>query len=205
MVVLVTAFDPFGGEEINASWEALKLLSEEIAGHQIIKKQLPTVFRKSFYLLNKYIDELKPDVVISLGQAAGRKGISVERVAINIDDARIPDNEGNHPIDEKIVEGATEAYLSTLPIKAMVADMNKMGIEATISNTAGTFVCNHIMYLILHYANIKAFKYIGGFIHIPCIKEQSSHNPQHPFMELQEIVRGLEIAIETTCSYKQNI
>ncbi len=199
MLVLVTAFDAFGGEKINASWEALKLLSEEIGGSIVIKKQLPTVFKRSFEDLRAHIEANKPDIVLSLGQAAGRSGISIERVAINIDDARIPDNDGNQPIDEPIVDNGPSAFFSTLPIKAMAAEIHKLGIEASISNTAGTFVCNHIMYLLLHHTNSQELRYRGGFIHIPCIKEQVEEKPQLPYMELQDIVKGLEAAIEAAC------
>ena len=200
MVVLVTAFDAFGGEETNASWEALHLLSDNIAGNQVIKKQLPTVFGKSFDLLSKYIDEFDPDIIICLGQAAGRRGITVERIGINIDDARIPDNEGNQPIDKSIIEDARQAaYFSTLPIKAMVEEMNIGSIEATVSNTAGTFVCNHILFRTLHYAVVNNLKYRAGFIHVPCTREQAKEKSDMPYMELMDIVKGLEAAIEWAC------
>lgn len=200
MVVLVTAFDAFGGEALNASWEALKQLPEEIQGNIIVKRQLPTVFHRSFSELKAHIEEHKPDIVLSLGQAAGRRGISIERVAINVDDARIPDNDGQQPIDETIVDNGPSAYFSTLPIKAMSAEINTLGIEASISNTAGTFVCNHIMFSLLHYACVQELDYRGGFIHIPCIKEQVEDKPQLPYMDLTDVVKGLEAAIRAACT-----
>lgn len=203
MKVLVTAFDPFGGEELNASWEVLKQLPEEIGGCRIIKRQLPTIFRKSFEALKESIDSYNPEIVICLGQAAGRRGITVERVAINIDDARIPDNAGNMPIDSSIEKNGEAAYFSTLPIKAMVEEMKKRGIEASVSNTAGTFVCNHLMYLLLYHAKGNK-KYRGGFIHIPCIEEQGRAQ-ELPFMELNKIVEGLTVAIEVAGKISRDI
>ena len=206
MVVLVTAFDAFGGEVTNASWEALERLPDNIAGNQIIKKQLPTVFGKSFDVLTKYIEEFNPALIICLGQAAGRRGITVERVGINIDDARMPDNEGNQPIDKCIREEAKQAaYFSTLPIKAMVEKISRRGIEASVSNTAGTFVCNHILFNALHYAVVNKLHYRAGFIHVPSTKEQAEGKPDMPYMELMDIVKGLEAAIEVACQRKEDI
>ncbi|HOK63327.1 MAG TPA: pyroglutamyl-peptidase I, partial [Soehngenia sp.] len=150
MKVLVTGFDPFGGEKVNPAFEAVKRLDDKIAGAQVIKVEIPTVFRKSIEILDKKIDEEKPDVVICVGQAGGRFDMTVERVAINISDASIEDNEGNMPIDEKIFEDGENAYFSSLPIKAIVSNMRNEKIPASVSNTAGTYVCNHIMYGLLY-------------------------------------------------------
>lgn len=141
MKILITGFDPFGGESINPALEAVKKLPDTILGQEIIKIEIPTVFRKSLEKIEENIQKHNPDVVISVGQAGGRFGVTPERVAINIDDARIKDNEGNQPIDISIYEDGENAYFSNLPIKAMVKEMNDNGIPASVSNTAGTFVC----------------------------------------------------------------
>ena len=153
MKVLITGFDPFGGEKINPAWEAVNALPNEVDGVEVIKVQIPTVFKKSAQKLFEAIESVKPDAVICVGQAGGRFDFNVERVAINVDDARIPDNEGKQPIDVKIFEDGENAYFATLPIKAMVEEAKKAGVPASVSNTAGTFVCNHIMYSLLYYIN----------------------------------------------------
>mgnify|MGYP003106012216 FL=1 len=142
MKVLITGFDPFGGENINPALEAVKKLPDIIEGAEIIKLEIPTVFRKSLEKIEENLIKHKPDIVLSIGQAGGRFGITPERVAINIDDARIEDNEKNQPIDIEIFEDGKNAYFTNLPIKAMVKEMHAAGIPASVSNTAGTFVCN---------------------------------------------------------------
>lgn len=201
MKVLVTAFDAFGGEQINPSSEALKLVKEEFDSAVIIKKILPTTFDLSFDILKTEIDRYKPDMLISIGQAGGRSKVSIERIAINIDDARIKDNSGNQPIDKTIVSHAPAAYFSTLPIKAIAKNINDQHIACEVSNTAGTFVCNHIMYQALHYSNQNQHSFKSGFIHIPFIKEQIQENSQVPFMALEDIVTAIEIAIKTSIDY----
>ena len=145
MKIIVTGFDPFGGEKINPSIECVKALPE-IEGVELIRLELPTVFKESAKRLNEVINEVKPDAVLSVGQAGGRPGITMERIAINVDDARIPDNISQQPIDETIQTEGAAAYFSTLPIKRIVKAIREAGISAEVSNTAGTFVCNHIMY-----------------------------------------------------------
>ncbi len=200
MKVLVTGFEPFGKETINPSLEVIKKLDDEIMDSQIIKLKLPTVFGKSIDILENALEKEKPDIVLCIGQAGGRDKITIERVAINISDARIPDNEGNEPIDEVIFEDGDTAYFSNLPIKKMVEEMKTNNVPAAISNTAGTYVCNHIMYGLLYnidkkYPNIK-----GGFIHIPYIPEQVIEKANAPSMSLDNIVKGISIAIETAIS-----
>ncbi|NMB08491.1 MAG: pyroglutamyl-peptidase I [Tissierellia bacterium] len=199
MKILVTGFEPFGEEVINPSLEAIKKLDNEIMGAEIIKLKLPTVFGKSIDILENALEKEKPDVVISIGQAGGRDKITVERVAINISDARIPDNKGNKPIDEIIFEDGENAYFSNLPIKKIVEEMKKENIPAAISNTAGTYVCNHIMYGLLYNIDKKYPKMKGGFIHIPYIPEQVIEK-NAPSMSLENIVKGINIAIETILS-----
>jgi pyroglutamyl-peptidase len=196
MKLLITGFDPFGNEKINPAWEAVKLLPSQIGNVEVKKLQIPTVFNKSIDVLLEGIKEHKPDVVLCIGQAGGRFDISIERVAINLDDARIKDNEGNQPIDEKIYLDGESAYFTTLPIKAMVEEIKKVKIPSSISNTAGTFVCNHIMYGLLYHINKFSLAKKGGFIHVPFITEQVIDKKNVPYMELETIAKGLEAAIK---------
>lgn len=201
MRVLVTGFDPFGGEEINPSWEVVKSLPEEIAGAKVKSIQLPTVFEKSAEVLYKEIEEFLPDVVVCVGQAGGRVGITPERVAINIDDARIADNDGGQPLDRVIREDGQVAYFSSLPIKAIVENIKKLGIKAEVSNTAGTFVCNHIMYQALYYAEKNNPNLKAGFVHIPFLPEQVK-DKDLPSMEFNDMRKGIISCIETIVEYK---
>ena len=197
MKIIVTGFDPFGGEKINPSIECVKALPE-IEGVELIRLELPTVFKESAKRLNEVINDVKPDAVLSVGQAGGRPGITMERIAINVDDARIPDNISQQPIDEAIQLDGEAAYFTTLPIKRIVKAIREAGISAEVSNSAGTFVCNHIMYQAL-FAATKADKpFKAGFIHIPFIPEQTTDKPSLP---LEESTKALQIAIETIRDY----
>ena len=193
----MTGFDPFGGETINPSIECVKALPE-IEGVELIRLELPTVFKESAKRLNEVINDVKPDAVLSVGQAGGRPGITMERIAINVDDARIPDNISQQPIDEEIQVEGEAAYFSTLPIKRIVKAIREAGISAEVSNSAGTFVCNHIMYQAL-FAATKADKpFKAGFMHIPFIPEQTTDKPSLP---LEESTKAVQIAIETIRDY----
>lgn len=196
MKLLLTAFDPFGGSPINPALEAVKLVSDTVAGVEIVKLEVPTVFRKSIDTVAAAIEKEKPNAVLCIGQAGGRYDLTPERVAINMDDARIQDNEGNQPIDTVIFEDGAPAYFATLPIKAMTAKIREAGLPASVSNTAGTFVCNHLMYGVLytlarHYPGVK-----GGFMHVPFVPSQTVNRPTPaPSMCVQDIARGIEAAI----------
>jgi pyroglutamyl-peptidase len=204
--ILITGFDPFGGEPVNPALEAVKLLhGREIAGYEVVTREIPTVFGMAITSLQKWIDELNPEMVICVGQAGGRATITPERVAINVDDARIPDNENNQPIDAEIVSGGPSAYFSKLPVKAMVKKMTEHGIPASVSNTAGTFVCNHIFYGLMNYIDKSGKDIRGGFIHIPFIPEQIVRNPGQPSMSLELIVKGLELSIEAAVLNEKDI
>ena len=197
MKIIVTGFDPFGGEKINPSIECVKALPE-IEGVELIRLELPTVFKESAKRLNEVINDVKPDAVLSVGQAGGRAGITMERIAINVDDARIPDNISQQPIDEAIQLDGEAAYFTTLPIKRIVKAIREAGISAEVSNSAGTFVCNHIMYQAL-FAATKADKpFKAGFMHIPFIPEQTTDKPSLP---LEESTKAVQIAIETIRDY----
>jgi len=194
MKILITAFEPFGGEKVNPALEAMKLLPDKIGEAQILKLELPTVFKKSIEKVWQHIDEYEPDIVISLGQAGGRACISIERVAINIDDTTMADNEGNMPVDQPIFKDGENAYFSNLPIKNMVEDIKKAGIPAKVSNTAGTYVCNHVMYGVLYKIHKEKLNIKAGFIHVPFIPEQVVDKPEKASMSLENIVKAVEIA-----------
>lgn len=201
--ILLTGFTPFAGAVLNPSWLAASALDgETIAGHSVISAQLPTAFEASLKELGRLLRLHKPDLVICLGQAGGRGAILLERVALNICDAGIADNAGCQPIDVPVVSNGPVAYFSTLPIKAILQALNDAGIAAEVSQTAGTFVCNHVFYSLMHrLANqSRGCQVRGGFIHIPFVPEQGS-----PSMSLEQMVRGLRVAISTTLGIKTGI
>lgn len=205
MKVLITGFDPFGGENVNPAYEAVKALEDCIMGAEIVIKEIPTVFYKSIEVLEEAIINEKPNIVICIGQAGGRFDISLERVAININDARIKDNEGNQPIDTNIFEDGKNAYFSTLPIKSMAMRIREGGIPASVSNTAGTFVCNHIMYGLLYLINNKYPTIKGGFIHVPYLPEQVVSKGNTPSMSIDSIKDGLKLAVEAAIQFDKDI
>lgn len=202
MKILVTGFDPFGGEKVNPALEAVKSLPSEIHGAEIHWVEIPTVFYRSAEVLEAEIVRFQPDAVLCIGQAGGRASLTPERVAINQDDARIPDNQGNQPIDTPIRLDGQAAYFSTLPIKAMVQAIKEEGLPATVSNTAGTFVCNHLMYQALYLANKKFPHMRAGFMHIPYMTEQVINKSNTASMNLTDIVRGIQAAIGAIVDYK---
>ena len=205
MKVLVTGFDPFGGEPINPAWEAVKAMKDTIAGAEIIKTQIPTVVGKSIEKIHQKMKELQPDLVISVGQAGGRFGVTPERVAINVTDARIPDNEGNQPIDEPIFPDGPAAYFSNLPVKAMAQAIKDAGYPSVLSNSAGTYICNHVMYGILYYIEKEFPNVRGGFIHVPYAPSQVVNKPSTPSMALADITASLEAAVAAAISSKEDI
>lgn len=166
-VILVTGFDPFGSAASNPTETAVKSLPDKVGKARIVKVVLPTVFTRSQAKLHKAMREYKPDAVICLGLYDGSHEINVERVAINVQDARIPDNDGQRPIDKPVVEGGPVGYWSTLPIKSIVQDLRNEGYPAIVSNSAGTFVCNSTMYSLCHYIATESPNILGGFVHVP--------------------------------------
>lgn len=196
MKLLLTAFDPFGGEQINPAYEAIRQLPDEIGNIEVAKLMVPTVFKASITAVTAEIEKIHPDAVICVGQAGGRTGITVERIAINCQDARISDNEGNQPVDEPVNADGNAAYFSTLPIKEMVEAMKMEGIPAAVSNTAGTFVCNQLMYGVLEYIENHGLPVKAGFIHVPFLPAQAAQKQEIPAsMALADIVRGLMVVI----------
>ena len=191
--VLLTGFDAFGGQTINPSWLVAQALNGEILhNHTVVAAQLPTRFDDSYTQLAALLAQYKPALVLCLGLAGGRAAISLERVAINIQDARIADNNGTQPIDVPVVESGPAAYFSTLPIKAMLQALTAAAIAAEVSQTAGTFVCNHVFYTLMHlleqHSNSNAR---GGFVHVPYLQGQGL-----PCMTLDNMTRGIRIAVE---------
>lgn len=201
--VLLTGFDAFGGASINPSWLAVEALDGQvIAGHKIIAAQLPTTFEGSLIELKRLLKLHQPELVICTGQAGGRSSISLERVAININDARIADNAGHQPLDVPVIAAGAAAYFTTLPIKAMLKTLIQADISAEVSQTAGTFVCNHVFYGLMHTLKSSRRKRVirGGFVHLPFLPEQGS-----PSMPLSEMVRGLGLMIECALNTPDDI
>ncbi len=204
--VLMTAFEPFGGETINPSWEAVRSFDgKEIDGARIVVRQLPVVFATCGKVLAQALDEIQPDRVLCVGQAGGRSDITVERVAINVDDARIPDNDNQQPIDQPIVADGPAAYFSTLPIKAMVAALREVGVPASVSQTAGTFTCNNVMYSLLHWLKTTNSAARGGFIHIPYMPEQAVNHPGVASMATASVILALETSLQVILSTENDI
>lgn len=201
MKILITGFDAFGGEKINPASLILDKIGDEIDGHKIEKLLLPTKFVGTADILEKKIRGMRPDIIISLGQAGGRTDITVERVAINIADASIADNGGKMPIDEKIRWDGENAYFSTLPIKAIVENLRKEEIPASVSNSAGTYVCNFIMYNDLYFAD-KYKNISAGFIHVPYLPAQVLDKRNMASMSIENMVKAVEIIIKTSIAYK---
>lgn len=199
--LLITGFQPFDGESVNPALEVAKgLQGKTINGYEVIAREIPVVRFEALKAVQAAIEELQPNAVITIGQAGGRPDITVERVGINIDDFRIPDNKGNQPIDEPVVTGGPVAYWATLPIKKMVANVKAQGIPASVSNSAGTYVCNHLLYGLLHYLTTQDKTAIpAGFIHIPYLPEQmavrSGKDAQVATMSLDTLLKGFEAMI----------
>jgi pyroglutamyl-peptidase len=195
MKILVTAFEPFDKEPINPTMMMLERLSSDFGGHEIIKQVLPTTFGESAEIALARIAEFEPDAVLCLGQAGGRAAMTLERVAINVNDATIPDNAGAQPVDEPVVPDGPVAYFSTFPNKAIVSALREAGIPAAISNSAGTYVCNQILYAVLHFIAENSLPAKAGFMHAPYLPVQVAGKPNMPSMNLDDMVRALEIAI----------
>lgn len=206
MKILITGFDPFGGECVNPAYEAVKLLPDMIGNAQIVKMEIPTVFGEAGKAVEKGILEHQPDAVICVGQAGRRADIEVERVAINLAEAPIPDNAGNQPMDVKVQEDGENAYFATVPVKAMVKNINDHGIPASVSYTAGTYVCNNVMYDLLYLLDKKYPSIRGGFIHVPYATEQGVGKPVGTAtMELSTISKALTYALEAVAWNEEDV
>lgn len=200
--ILITGFEPFGGEALNPSWElAHGLAGEVIADARVVAVQLPCVFGAALNQLDEALLRVRPVLVLAVGQAGGRCDLSLERVAINVDDARIPDNAGAQPVDEPVVPGGPAAYFSSLPIKAMVAAMRAAGFPASVSQTAGTFVCNHVFYGLQH--RLEGQGVPSGFMHIPYLPQQAAHHPGAPSLPLETLLAATRLAIHTALTQQE--
>ena len=188
--LLITGFEPFGGESINPSWEAVSGLPSEIGGYELHKLLIPVTFGEAADRVTAFADEIKPDVIICVGQAGGRSAITPELVGINLRYASIPDNAGAKPEDEPIVQGGDTAIFSTLPVRKMAEAIAASGLPAKVSYSAGAYVCNDVLYTVL--CRYKDSTARAGFIHIPYCTEQN----KQPSMELNDIIKGLTVAIE---------
>ncbi|MDC6165876.1 pyroglutamyl-peptidase I [Paucibacter sp. XJ19-41] len=194
MNILLTGFEPFGGEAINPAWEIARALDGEALGPaRIVARQLPCVFGQSLRVLDQALAELRPGLVLALGQAGGRSDLSLERVAINVDDARIADNTGAQPIDMPVLENGPAAYFSTLPIKAIVHGLRAAGLPASVSQSAGTFVCNHLFYGLQH--RLAGSGVRSGFLHIPYLPEQAARSSGQPSMALASMIEGVRMTL----------
>jgi len=199
MKILVTGFDPFGGETVNPAFEAVKLLPDEIGGAEIVKCEIPTVFGTAAEKVAAAIDELQPAAVICVGQAGGRSAVTVERVAVNLRDASLGDNAGNTFCDAPIAEDGDAAYFATLPTRRIVSRIREAGIPAALSYTAGVYVCNDVMYCTLRYLKANHPGVLGGFIHVPFSPAQAAaKGGSVPSMALGDTARALEAAILAT-------
>ncbi len=200
--ILLTGFEPFGGETVNPSWELARALNGElIAGMRVVAVELPCVFGAALARLDEALLRVKPAVVLAIGQAGGRCDLSLERVAINVDDARIPDNAGAQPVDEPVVPDGPAAYFSTLPIKAIVAGLKAAGYPASVSQTAGTFVCNHVFYGLQH--RLRGQDVRSGFMHIPYLPEQAARHPGAPSLPLPTLVAAARQALELAATAQE--
>ncbi len=194
--LLLTGFEPFGGEAVNPSWQVAQALDgERIAGLTVQALQLPCVFGAALGVLDAGLSSVRPALVLALGQAGGRDGFTVERVAINVDDGRIPDNAGQQPIDAAVVPGGPAAYFVTLPIKAMVAALQQAGWPAAVSQTAGTYVCNHVFYGLMH--RLRRRRVRAGFMHLPWLPEQAAAQAGQPSLPLSAQTAGVRLALHT--------
>ena len=205
MKILVTGFEPFGGETINPAYEVVKRLKDNIGGAEVIKLEVPTAFNKSIETAVEKMKQINPDFVLNIGQAGGRYDISVERVAINISDARIPDNLNQQPVDVKIDEKGENAYFASIPIKDIAEAIKAKNIPASVSDSAGTYVCNHLMYGVLNYINQNNLNTKAGFIHIPYLLQQVINKQHTPAMDLYTMVTAIETAIEVIVAQNKAI
>jgi pyroglutamyl-peptidase len=205
-IILLTGFEPFNQETINPSWEAVRALQGWHEGDFVVHaRQLPCVFGYANKVMHQAVEELQPSIVIAVGQAGGRPDLSVERIAINIDDAPIADNQMRQIVDQPIVNGGPAAYFSTLPIKAIVHALREAGLPASVSQSAGTFVCNHVFYGLMHQAHEWGTTMRAGFIHIPYLPQQAAGHPGFASMKLEDMVEGLRIAIRTTLAHTVDV
>jgi pyroglutamyl-peptidase len=195
---LVTGFEPFGGETINPSAEALRRLPSRLGALQIETAVLPASFERVLPALDAALGSVFPDIVLAVGQASERMALSLERVAINVVDSVSPDNDGRALGDRPVLEGGPAAYFATLPVKAALAALRAAGLPAELSNSAGTFVCNQLFYGLLHRAERRAPGCDAGFLHVPLLPQQAARHVRMPSLALEHVVQGIEIILAVT-------
>ena len=196
MRALVTGFEPFAGANVNASYEAVRRLPFRSGALDITTAQLPTSYARSATAVEREIVRAQPDIVLCVGEAGERTALNVERVAINVQDALIADNDGNRPVDVPVVAGGPAAYFATLPVNAILKALHAAGLAAEISNSAGTFVCNHVFYALMHFGAHNAAKFRAGFLHVPALRSEELGNNATSPLTLDDIVRGIRIALD---------
>jgi pyroglutamyl-peptidase len=195
--ILLTGFEPFGGEAVNPSLEIVRALDGAAIGtHRIVGAILPVTFAASLPRLEALLDEHRPSLAVALGQAGGRSELSLERIAVNLIDARIADNDGAQPVDVPVVADAPNAYFSTLPLKAIEAQLRRLGIPAACSLSAGTFVCNQVFFALAHLLATRHRATRGGFVHVPWLPEQAARHRGEPSMALETMTAGVRAALE---------
>jgi pyroglutamyl-peptidase len=203
--VLLTGFEPFGGESLNPSWEAVRALQgARIGGHRVEARCLPVEFGRSLAVLRKAIAEVKPALVVCVGQAGGRPQLSIERVAINLDDARAPDNAGHSPVDAPIVADGPAAYFATLPVKRLRDALRRAGLPAEVSQTAGTYVCNHVFYGLMH-ALRRRRNVRGGFVHIPYAPAQAARHAGAASLPTDAVTQALRLIVRTALKHPDDL
>jgi pyroglutamyl-peptidase len=205
-MILLTGFEPFGGDEANASWLAALRAQEVLRaeGLTVEAVELPCVFGESAAVLNDAMARFSPDLVLCAGLAGGRERVSLERVAINCDDARIPDNKGQRPIDQEVIEGGPAAYFSGLPIKAALRNLHIAGIKGEVSQSAGTYVCNHVFYALMHSLSSKR-GVLGGFVHVPYLPEHLPEGSTAPSLSLESMAEGIAVIVRTALQSQGDI
>ena len=198
-MILLTGFEPFGGESTNPSWAAAEEAASRLRaeGLEVQAVELPCVFGDAVRVLEAALEQYRPELVICAGQAGGRSRVSLERIAINCDDARIPDNAGNAPVDQPVVTGGPAAYFSSLPVKAALAALLAAGIPAEVSQTAGTYVCNHVFYGLMHALRLLPGAR-GGFVHVPFEPAQVPPGGTDPALPLEQLVEALAVVVRTS-------
>ncbi|HLY47084.1 MAG TPA: pyroglutamyl-peptidase I [Stellaceae bacterium] len=205
MKALVTGFEPFAGDPVNPAMEALRLLPPSLGTLTLVTRVLPTSFGGSLEALQDALRATAPDIALGVGLAGGRAALSLERVALKIDDARVPDNDGHQPVDQPVVPGGPAAYFATLPIKAAVVALRQAGLPASVSNSAGTFVCNHLFYGLMHLAATRLPGLRAGFLHVPYLPSQAARYEGAPSMALDDIVRGIAIVLAVAAARRDDI
>jgi pyroglutamyl-peptidase len=197
---LVTGFEPFAGEDVNASLEAVRRLPPRIGALGIVTAELPTSYARSHATLEAVIARAHPEIVLCVGQARSRAALCVERIAVNMQDADIADNDGVCPVDAPVIAGGPVAYAATLPVRAAVAALHAAKLPAELSMSAGTFVCNHVFYGLMHIAATRGHAFRGGFLHVPRMPQQAMRDGDAPPMAIEDIVRGLGVVLETAAA-----